>query len=115
MWRKVLSIGLVFALSLARLSALPPPEPVSPSVTLSAEEYAQIEAAMLHAQEALRQSNETIATQSQLLTQTKSNLEASNLLIEKQSKDLTMLWIFCGVLGSALILEATADFIMAVK
>ena len=105
------------------LSALPsqppylsaPSSSATSSVVLSEEEYSAILAAMETAKNQLAKSNETIATQSQLLTQTKSNLEASNLLIEKQSKDLTMLWIFCGVLGSALILEATADFIMAVK
>lgn len=94
MWRKVLSIGLVFALSLARLSALPQPEPVSPSVTLSAEEYAQIEAAMLHAQEALSQSNETIAA---------------------QSRSLTTLWIFSGALVLAVTAEAVALIVVAAK
>jgi hypothetical protein len=94
MWRKILSIGLACGLLLAPLSASPLPSSSSSSVTLSAEEYAAIEAAMMQAQEALKQSNATIA---------------------KQSKDLTTLWIFCGVLGTALILDATAELITAVK
>ena len=123
MWRKLLSLGLAFGLLCGPLSALPsqppylsaPSSSATSSVVLSEEEYSAILAAMETAKNQLAKSNETIATQSQRLTQTKSNLEASNLLIEKQSKDLTMLWIFCAVLGSALVLDAAADIIIAVK
>ena len=98
MWRKWLSLGLVFGLSFAPLSALPSPpsqsSPQSGSVTLSADEYAAVEAAISQAKEALRKSNEQIAT---------------------QSKTLTVLWIFSGTLALALTLEAVADLTTAIK
>jgi hypothetical protein len=71
----------------APLSALPPPS--SQSVTLSPEEAAQIEAAIVQAREALKQSNEEIS---------------------KQEKLLTRLWLLSGVLAIAVITEAVAYF-----
>ena len=66
---------------------------------------------MLQAQEALRQSNETIAGQSQLLTQAEDNLKRSNAEIMQQSKTLTWLWIFSGGLVSVLILDGICDLV----
>lgn len=94
MWRKLLSIGLVFGLLCGPLSALPsqgsPSSAPSGSVTLSAEEYAAIEAAILQAQEALQKSNDQIAM---------------------QSRTLTMLWIFSGALAAAVTIDAIADLV----
>ena len=82
---------------------------------MSQSEADAIEAEILAAQEALRKSNETIAQQSQLLTQAESNLKASNEIIAKQSRDLTMLSIFCGVLAGALVLDGVGLVIVAIK
>lgn len=91
---KWLSIFLAFGLLCAPLSALPSPPPSSPSVTLSPEEAAQIEAAILQAQEALKRSNEEIAR------------------LQKLS---TTLWIFSGALVAATVLDAVAHIIVASK
>ena len=115
MWRKLLSLGLVFGLLCGPLSALPsqgsPSSDQSGSGTLSADEYAAIEGALLQAQEALKKSQETIAQQSQLLTQAEQNLQASNQLIQTQSKTLTWLWIFSGALAAAVTIDAIADLV----
>jgi len=115
MWRKLVSVGLVFGLLCGPLSALPSQGSQSSgqsgSVTLSASEYAAIEAALFQAQEALRKSNETIAQQSQLLTQAEKNLQASNRLIQTQSRTLTWLWIFSGALAAAVTIDAIADLV----
>ena len=119
MWRKMLSVGLVFGLLCGPLSALPsqgsPSSAPSGSVTLSADEYAAIEAALFQAQEALRKSNDTIQTQSQLLTQAEQNLQASNRLIQTQSRTLTWHWIFSGALVLAVTAEAVALIVVAAK
>lgn len=98
MWRRWVAFCLVLGLSLAPCLASSPPEspssPSSGSVVLSAEEYASVEAAILQAQEALKTSNEKI---------------------QAQSKALTMLWIFSGVLVLAVTIRATADLITAIK
>ena len=115
MWRKLLSLGLVFGLLCGPLLALPSQgsqsSAPSGSVILSASEYAAIEAALLQAQEALKKSNETIAQQSQLLTQAEKNLQASNQLIQTQSRTLTWLWIFSGALAAAVTIDAIADLV----
>ena len=116
MWERpclagLLALGLLFA----PCSAFSEPSPSSPGVYLSQSEADAIEAEILAAQEALRKSNETIAQQSQLLTQAESNLKASNEIIAKQSRDLTMLSIFCGGLAGALVLEGVGLVIVAIK
>jgi hypothetical protein len=95
MWRKLLSLGLVFGLLSAQCWASPLPasasSPSSGSVTLSAEEYAQVEQAIIQAQEALKASNEKIQAQSRLLT---------------------TLWLFSGALVLVAGLEATAIIVV---
>jgi len=82
---------------------------------LSQSEADAIEAEILAAREALRKSSETIAQQSQLLTQAENNLKASNEIIAKQARDLTMLSIFSGVLAGALVLEGVGLIIVAIR
>lgn len=94
MWRRLASIGLAFGLLCAPLSASPSPSPSSGSVTLSQSEYDQIVAAMESAEASLKQSNETIASQSQ---------------------SLKTLWLFSGVLVGAVTLDAVAHMIEALK
>lgn len=87
---KWLILFLVGCLLLSPLSALPLPESSSSGVWLSDEEVAEMEAAMLEAQEALDRSSE---------------------LIKKQEKDLKKLWIACAVLGSVIVIEAVTELI----
>ena len=94
MWRRLLSIGLAFGLLCAPLSASPQPSASSSSVTLSPDEYAQIQAAMESAKTSLERSNQTIAD---------------------QSKALTRLWIFSGALALALVVEGVATVRLAFK
>jgi len=116
MWqRKYLAGLLALGLLFAPCSASSEPLPSSPGVYLSQSEADAIEAEILAAREALRKSSETIAQQSQLLTQAENNLKASNEIIAKQSRDLTMLSIFCGGLAAALIIEGVGLIIVAVK
>jgi hypothetical protein len=96
MCRKGLSLLLGFGLLCA--PCLVSSEPVLSSlvVTLSPDEYAEIVDAIAEGREALVKSSATIEKLS-------IRLEESNKLISKQSRNLTMLWIFCGVLSGALV------------
>ena len=94
MWRRSLAGCLVIALLLAPCSAWSDQSPPLPSVTLSAAEAAQIEAALEEAQAALKRSNETIA---------------------EQSKTLTRLSILCAALGVALVAEGVASAVRAIR
>lgn len=94
MWRRFLIGFLALGLLSGRFLAYSAPPHSSPSVTLSQTEYDKIVADIQAADLALKKSSETIT---------------------KQEKDLRTLWIFCGVLGGALALQATADIIQAVK
>ena len=94
MWRRCLAGYLILGLLFAPCLASSEPLPSSSGVYLSDSELAKIEAEIKAAQEALKKSSETIA---------------------QQSKDLTTLSIFCGVLGGALVLEAVASIIVAIK
>jgi hypothetical protein len=85
---------LVLGLCFAPLSALPSPPPPSGSVWLSPEEYAQVEAAILSAQESLKRSNE---------------------IIESQSQSLKTLSIFCAVLVGVVALDAISQTVFACK
>ncbi len=91
---RILALCLAGFALFAPLSAWSEPLAPSPSVTLSPEEYAQIVAAMESARDSLKQSNE---------------------IIKSQSQNLTRLWIFCAVLGTALVIDAAAEIIEAVK
>ena len=94
MWARCLALFLVLGMFCAQLSASPQPSPPSSSVTLSSAEYDQIQAAMESA---------------------KASLEQSNRIIADQSKSLKRLWIFSGALAGALIIEAVADIVHALK
>lgn len=94
MWRRSLAGCLAIALSLAPCSAWSEPSRPAPSVTLSAAEYAQVEAAIAEARAALERSSETIAA---------------------QSKTLTRLSILCAALGVALVAEGVASAVWAIK
>jgi hypothetical protein len=85
-----LALGLLFAPSLAWSE---PPQSSS-SVSLSQTEYDKIVAKIQAADQSLKTSSETIA---------------------KQEKALRTLWIFSGVLASAIVLQAAADIIQAIK
>jgi len=91
---KWLSIFAALGLLFAPLSASSEPLVSSQSVTLSIAEYEQIIAAIETADRQLKASSETIA---------------------KQERDLKRLWIFCGGLALALIVDGTAEIIQAVK
>jgi hypothetical protein len=86
----LLVLGLLCAPSLAYAS---PPQS-SMGVTLSQSEYDEVVQAMESAKESLKRSNE---------------------IIDSQSKSLTRLWILSELLGSALVLEAVAATIAAIK
>ena len=88
--KRCLALCLVLSLSFAPLSALEPRSPSLSPVTLSAEEAAEIEEALLAAREALAKSSEEIARLSRLST---------------------TLWIACGVLAAALAADTLADLV----
>ena len=88
--KRCLALCLAFSLSLAPLSALEPRSSSSSPVTLSAEDAAAIEEAILQAREALAKSSEEIARLSRLST---------------------TLWIACGVLAAALAADTVADLV----
>lgn len=92
--RKLIAVCIVGFVLLSPLSALPLPEPSSSGVYLSDAEVAEMEAAIKEAQEAL---------------------DRSSLKIAQQEKDLKRLWLVCGLLGAALMVDATAHLVIAVK
>jgi len=88
---KWLIVCLAGCLLLSPLSALPLPESSSSGVWLSDEEAAEMEAAILEAQEAL---------------------DRSSALIAKQEKDYKKLLTLCVVLGIALTANGIATIIL---
>lgn len=94
MKRRCLAASLALCLSLAPLSASEPRSPSSSSVTLSAEEAAEMEEALLGA---------------------KAALERSSAEIARLSDASTRLSILCGALALAAALEAAALVVVALK
>ena len=94
MCRKLIAVCLAGCVLLSPLSALPSPPPSSSGVWLSDEEAAEMEAAMVQAQEALQRSSDKIAA---------------------QEKDLKRLSLFCVLLASALAIDAAAHLVIAIK
>jgi hypothetical protein len=92
--RKWLILFLAGLLLLSPLSALPLPECSSSGVWLSDEEVAEMEAAMLEAQEALDRSSELIA---------------------KQESDYKKLLTLCVVLGIALAVDGVATLVVSLR
>jgi hypothetical protein len=82
---------------------------------LSDADLAALQAALEQARTQLATSNETISAQSTLLKEAEDNLKASNVLIEQQSRTLTLLWIGSGALVLAAVLEAVVDLVTALK
>ena len=91
---RILAAFLAGLVLLSPLSALPVPEPSSSGVWLSDEEAAEMEAALIQAQEALDRSSDKIAA---------------------QEKDLKRLWLAFALLGSALAIDAVAHLVIAIK
>ena len=85
MWVKRSALFLVLVL-LSSICFASPSSPPSSSVVLSQDESAQIQAALEQSESALKASNEEIAT---------------------QSRQISTLSIFCGVLGTALAIDLT--------
>jgi hypothetical protein len=94
MCRKLIAVCLAGCVLLSPLSALPSPPPSSSGVWLSDEEAAEMEAAMVQAQEALQRSSDKIAA---------------------QEKDLKRLSLFCVLLASAIAVDAAAHLVIAIK
>jgi hypothetical protein len=92
--RKLIAVFLAGCVLLSPVLALDSPQPSSSGVWLSDEEAAEMEAAILQAQEALDRSSQEIA---------------------KQEKDLKRLYWLCALLGAALVIDATAGIIIALK
>jgi hypothetical protein len=94
MCRKLIAVCLAGCVLLSPVLALPSPPPSSSGVWLSDEEAAEMEAAILQAQEALDRSSDKIAA---------------------QEKDLKKLWTLCGALALVLAVDATAPLVIAIK
>jgi hypothetical protein len=94
MCRKLIAVCLAGCVLLSPVLALPSPPPSSSGVWLSDEEAAEMEAAILQAQEALDRSSDKIAA---------------------QEKDLKRLYWLCGALAIVLAVDATAHLVIAIK
>ena len=92
--RKWLILCLAGCLLLSPLSASPLPGPSSSGVWLSDEEVAEMEAAIVEAQEALDRSSDQIA---------------------KQEKDYKKLLTLCVVLGIALAVDGVAILVVSLR
>jgi hypothetical protein len=101
---KWLSICLAFGLLCAPLSALPSPSPPSGSVSISQSEYDRLLAIEKAAGPAL------VAMEA-----AEKSLEQSSQTISDQSTRLKRLGWLCGALSAALVIDAVAHVIEAVK
>lgn len=92
--RNLIAVCLAGFVLCLPLSALDSPPPSSSGVWLSDAEIAEMEAAIIQAQEALDRSSSKIAA---------------------QEKDLKKLWTLCAALAIALAVDATAHLVIAIK